>query len=174
MANVGICTNPMLDSFYKMYSAYRLKDHGQLLKDTTWAKSEDGLAWFEKTNSRVIIKVVGVFDTVSDLLLFDIFCAQSHSRLDLWAIQILATSTSRSSTSALASMTQICTLTLSTVSTLWHLMSTGDPSLPPSGLCHRLSEVNDKLRSWSNAGFQGCTSTSVAATRTSLTRRKST
>jgi uncharacterized protein (DUF2235 family) len=66
VASVGICTNPMLDSFYKMYSAYRLREGGQLLKDTAWAKSEDGLAWFRDTRGNVVIKVVGVFDTVRD------------------------------------------------------------------------------------------------------------
>lgn len=65
VASVGICTNPMLDSFYKMYGAYRLREPGQKLEDTAWGKSDDGAAWRLLTQDNVIIKVVGVFDTVS-------------------------------------------------------------------------------------------------------------
>ena len=55
----------MLDSFYKMYNAYKLREPGKSLKDTPWAKSVDGKLWFGHTRSDVVIKVVGVFDTVS-------------------------------------------------------------------------------------------------------------
>lgn len=57
----------MLDSFYKMYEAYRLRLPGQSLRETPWAKTADGLLWFQKTQSDVIIKVVGVFDTVNNV-----------------------------------------------------------------------------------------------------------
>ncbi|KAI9654506.1 MAG: hypothetical protein M1821_006596 [Bathelium mastoideum] len=67
VASVGVCTNPMMDSFYRMYSAYRLKDADQPLEDTEWGKSDDGRLWFDRVHQQPTIKVVGVFDTVGAL-----------------------------------------------------------------------------------------------------------
>lgn len=64
VASVGLCTMPMLDVFYKMYDAYRLREQGQKLEDTAWGKSSDGAEWRSKSRQEVTIKVVGVFDTV--------------------------------------------------------------------------------------------------------------
>jgi Uncharacterized alpha/beta hydrolase domain (DUF2235) len=54
----------MMDEFYQMYSAYKLRKPGQKLEDTEWSKSEAGKSWNNGVDKNIIIKVVGVFDTV--------------------------------------------------------------------------------------------------------------
>ncbi|KAH6666785.1 hypothetical protein B0J14DRAFT_434891, partial [Halenospora varia] len=67
VATVGLCSNSMMDDFYKMYNAYKAKESHHPITDTKWAQTFRGNEWLTRCDKNVNIKVVGVFDTVGAL-----------------------------------------------------------------------------------------------------------
>ena len=84
LAEVGVCTNSMMDQFLEMYIAYKKKKPWQKIADTDWGRSTtaeptlketNGQYWLQKGKGKEWlaacekpdIQVVGVFDTVGAL-----------------------------------------------------------------------------------------------------------
>ncbi|KAL3422221.1 peptidoglycan binding domain containing protein [Phlyctema vagabunda] len=67
VARIGLCSNAMMDDFYRMYNAYKKKKATDQIKDTDWGRTPRGMMWLGGCQKDINIKVVGVFDTVGAL-----------------------------------------------------------------------------------------------------------
>lgn len=56
LAEVGVCSNAMMDQFWEMYAAYKTKKPWQNIRDTDWGKSTEVTSTVKESNGQYFLQ----------------------------------------------------------------------------------------------------------------------